>query len=108
MAQRWEFGITAECSFGVNEDSVMHGNPLKMLMRPHVDNTSSSDDERADHPIANFCHKLLPREEHYSTVEKECLAIKLAVQAFCFYLLGHPFIIQTDHCSLELLEENIA
>ena len=22
VAQRWEFGITAECSFGVNEDSV--------------------------------------------------------------------------------------
>ena len=64
-----------------------------MSMRPHVDNASSSDDERADHPIAYFCHKLLPGKEHYSTVEKECLAIKLAVQAFCFYLLGHPSLV---------------
>ena len=31
------------------------------------------------------------------TVEKECLAIKLGVQAFCVYLLGKPFVVQTDH-----------
>ena len=28
------------------------------------------------HPVAYFNHKLLSREEKYSTVEKECLAIK--------------------------------
>ena len=35
-----------------------------------------------EHPVSYFSHKLLPREAKYSTVEKECLAIKLAVQAF--------------------------
>ena len=44
-------------------------------------------------------------EEKYSTVEKECLAIKLAVQAFRVYLLGRPFIIQTDHRALEWLDQ---
>ena len=41
--------------------------------------------------------KLLPRETRYSTIEKECLAIKLGVEAFRVYLLGRKFEIQTDH-----------
>ena len=49
-----------------------------------------------EHPVAYYSRKLLPQEERYRTVEKECLAIKLGVQAFCVYLLGKPFIIQTD------------
>ena len=65
---------------------------------------SQQDDSRSDHPIAYFSRKLLPREERYSTVEKECLAIKLAVQNFPTYLLGHNFRIQTDLCSLEWLD----
>ena len=56
-----------------------------------------------EHPVAYYSQKLLPREERYATVEKECLAIKLGVQAFRVYLLGKPFIIQTDHKSLEWL-----
>ena len=62
---------------------------------------SQLDDNNEDHLLAYFCRKLLPREEKYSTVEKECLAIKLAVHAFHVYLLGRPFTIQTDHRSLE-------
>ena len=37
-------------------------------------------------------------------MEKECLAIKLAVTAFRVYLLGRKFTIQTDHRSLEWLD----
>ena len=48
-----------------------------------------------------FSRKLLPQKERYSTVEKECLAIKLAVTAFSVYLLGRSFTIETDHRSLE-------
>ena len=43
---------------------------------------SQCDENGHDHPVAYFSRKFLPREERYSTVEKECLAIKLAVQAF--------------------------
>ena len=56
-----------------------------------------------DKPIAYFSRKLLPREENYSTIEKECLAICLAVQAFHPYLMGGMFTIETDHRSLEWL-----
>ena len=64
---------------------------------------SQLDDNGDDHPVAYFSRKLLPREK-YSTVEKERLAIKLAVQAFNVYLLGRPFTIQTDHRSLQWLD----
>ena len=63
-----------------------------------------------EHPIAYFSRMFLPREEQYSTVE-ECLAIKLGIQTFRVYLLGKPFMIQTDHRSLvwlDRLKENNA
>ncbi len=67
---------------------------------------SQEDDNMEEHPVAFFSRKLLPREEKFSTIEKECysLAIKQACQAFRVYLLGRPFTIQTDHCALEWLD----
>ena len=62
------------------------------------------DDEK-DHPVAYFSRKLLPRETRYSTIEKECLAIKLGIQAFSTYLLGRKFKVQTDHRSLKWLSQ---
>ena len=61
---------------------------------------SQMDEDGKDRPVAHFSRKLLPREQRYSTIEKECLAIKLAVETFKVYLLGRPFTIQTDHRSL--------
>ena len=72
---------------------------------------SQLDDQGTDNPVAYFSRKLLLREQKYSTIEKECLAIKLATQAFRVYLLGKPFVIQTDHQELEWrdrLKENNA
>ena len=43
---------------------------------------SQLSDDGEEHPIGYYSRKLLPREERYSTVEKECLAIWLAVAAF--------------------------
>ena len=65
---------------------------------------SQRDEEGTDYPIAYFSRKLLPRETRYSTIEKECLAIKLGMQNFKVYLLGRPFEVQTDHRSLEWLD----
>ena len=66
---------------------------------------SQLDEDGHDHPVAFFSRKLLPREERYFTVEKECLAIKLGVQAFKVYLLGKPFCVQTDHWALVWLDK---
>ena len=66
---------------------------------------SQRDATGSDHPVSYFSRKLLPREKRYSTIEKECLAIKLATQAFRVYLLGKPFTVQTDHRALEWLDK---
>ena len=65
---------------------------------------SQPDADGGDRPVAYFSRKLLPREERYSTIEKECLAIKLGVQAFHVYLNGRMLTIQTDHRSLSWLD----
>ena len=65
---------------------------------------SQRDNNGTDHPIAFFSKKLLARELRYSTVEKECLAIRLATHSFRVYLMGRPFIIQTDHRALQWLD----
>ena len=64
---------------------------------------SQEDDSGDEHPVAYFSRKLLPREQKYATIEKECLAIKLACEAFKVYLLGRQFVVQTDHRALEWL-----
>ena len=44
-----------------------------------------------DHPVAYFSRKLQPREQRLLVIEKECLAIKLGVEAFAVYLLGKQY-----------------
>ncbi|KAL5489194.1 hypothetical protein EMCRGX_G018260 [Ephydatia muelleri] len=66
---------------------------------------SQRDAAGGENPIAYFSKKLLPREERYSTIEKECLAIKLGMEAFRTYLLGRPFIVETDHRSLVWMDK---
>jgi len=56
------------------------------------------------HQVAYCSKKLLLREVHYSTVEKECQAFRLATDFFRVYLLGHLFTIQKDHWALQWLD----
>ena len=65
---------------------------------------SQLDEDNLEHPVAYYSRKLLPRETKYSTVEKECLAIRVVMHAFRVYLLGKPFQLQTDHRALVWLD----
>ena len=75
-----------------------------ILQTDASDRVSQKGEDNEEHPVGYFSRKLLPREEKYSTFEKECLAIKLGTSAFRVYLLGRLFTIQTDHRSLEWLD----
>ena len=68
-----------------------------MLSQPSKDNDI--------HPVAYFSKKLLLREERYATIEKECLAVKLGIEAFQFYLMGRTFTVQTDYRALTWLDK---
>ena len=65
---------------------------------------SQEDNMGKDHPVAYYSKKLLPRDVRYSTVEKACLAIRLATDFFRVYLLGRLFTIQTDHRASQWLD----
>lgn len=60
------------------------------------------------HPIAYFSKKIAPRMQKQSAYIRELLAITEALSKFRHYLLGHKFVIRTDHKSLKsLLEKSL-
>ncbi|KAL3977676.1 G protein-coupled receptor [Sarotherodon galilaeus] len=52
-------------------------------------------------PVQYISRKLFPREMKYSTIEKEALAIKWALDTLKYYLLGGEFVLETDHRALQ-------
>ena len=55
-------------------------------------------------PCLFLSRKLQRREENYAVVEQECLAIVWALQKLARYLIGRPFILQSDHQPLRYLQ----
>jgi hypothetical protein len=56
------------------------------------------------HPIAYLSKDLSPRAQAFSTYEKECLTLILAVEKWKSYLHHKEFRIYTDHKSSVHLE----
>jgi len=50
-----------------------------------------------EHPIAFFSKEFCPKLRGSSTYIRELAAITMAVKTWRHYLLGHPFVILTDH-----------
>lgn len=63
------------------------------------------DDAGIDHPICYFSKKFTKSQQHYSTIEKEALALLLALQHFEIYLdaCTIPILVYTDHNPLVFL-----
>ena len=57
------------------------------------------------YPVAYANKKLTPPETRYSTQEKECLGIVWGVTKFRLYLVGKPFVLQTDHQPLSYINK---
>ena len=52
-----------------------------------------------DHPVSYFSKKFTGCQRNYSTIEKECLALIMALQHFEVYVnaSGYPLVVFTDH-----------
>lgn len=61
--------------------------------------------EGENRPVLFLSLKLLNRETRYSTMEKECLTMKWAIEPLMYYLLGRHFILETDHRALQWLNQ---
>ncbi len=59
--------------------------------------------EGEERPVLYLSRKLSKRETRYSTIEKECLAIRWAVLTLRYYLLGREFTLCSDHAPLQWL-----
>ena len=66
-----------------------------------------SDDEDIEHPICYFSNKINVHQKNYFTVEKECLALMLAIQHFNIYLSSSskPTVVYADHNHLVFLHK---
>lgn len=63
------------------------------------------DSQGIDHPVCYFSRKFDKHQLRYSTIEKETLALLLALQHFEVYVGGssHPVVVYTDHNPLVFL-----
>ena len=67
-----------------------------------------ADDNCIDHPVCYFSKKLNKHQRNYSTIEKECLALILALTHFEVYISSsavHPIIVFSDHNPLTFIDK---
>lgn len=62
---------------------------------------------QSKHPIAYFSKKMSPRMQSQSAYIRELYAVTEAVTKFRHYLIGHKFIIKTDHQALKHLNSQV-
>lgn len=62
---------------------------------------------RALHPICYYSCKFLSHQRNYSTIEKECLALLLALRKFNFFIYDspHEVEVQTDHNPIKFIHK---
>lgn len=65
--------------------------------------TLSQGDPPKDRPIVFFSKTLSSTQQKYSTIQREILAIMMALEAFRPYIYGRRFTIITDHEPLKYL-----
>lgn len=60
--------------------------------------------DNIEHPICYFSKKLDKHQQRYSTIEKEALALVLAVRNFSVYFGSQPVTVLSDHSPLQFIQ----
>ena len=65
------------------------------------------DDNGVDHPVCYFSKTLHKHQRNYSTIEKECLSMILALQHFevCLSSSATPIVVFSDHNPLTFIHK---
>lgn len=58
-----------------------------------------------EHPLICIRQKFSPTKHRYAAVERESLAIKLAIDELWNYLMSHPFTVITDHAQMSKVKD---
>jgi hypothetical protein len=56
-----------------------------------------------EQPISYVSKKLSSEARRWSTIDQEAFAIVFAIKSLRHYLLGHPFVVETDHHNLQYI-----
>lgn len=120
LSDKRTFAWSSECehAFVSAKDLLCYAPVLKAPefhhpFKLHVDASSvgagavllQEDNMGIDHPVCYFSKKFSKCQNNYSTIEKEALALVLALQHFEVYLGGSsvPIVVFTDHNPLTFL-----
>jgi len=57
-----------------------------------------------EHPICYYSKRLNSHQQNYATIEKEALALVLAVRIFSVYFGAQPVTVYSDHSPLQFLK----
>jgi len=87
-----------------SEQVLVHFNPkLPIIRTTDASNAAVAGvlshicEDKTTNPIVFVYRALTKAEINYSTLEKEALAIVFSVMKYKQYLLGHSFVLKTDH-----------
>jgi hypothetical protein len=61
------------------------------------------EEDKKPYAIYFISNNLSPVELNYTVIEKEFLVVIHAINKFCHYITGYPFILYTDHSTIKYL-----